>query len=139
MNKNKKLNIVLDTNILLVVIPDTSYDHWIMEELIYQKFNLFISNDILKEYEEQLKLRYDYETADEIITSLLLLPNVFLVNIYYKWNLISADKDDNKFADCAVASNAHYLVSNDRHFRILKNIPIPKINIITLEEFKKLL
>ena len=81
----------------------------------------------------------DLETADEIITALLLLPNVFLVNIYYKWNLISTDKDDNKFADCAVASNAHYLVSNDRHLRILKNIPIPKINVITLEEFKGLL
>jgi putative PIN family toxin of toxin-antitoxin system len=138
MKNSETLDIVLDTNILLVAVPDTSPYHWIMEVLLYQKVNLYISNDILKEYEEQLKKRYDEDIADEILSALLLLPNVIQTNVYYNWHLIHQDEDDNKFVDCAVASNAHYLVSNDSHFKVLKDIPIPKVNILTLDEFDAL-
>jgi predicted nucleic acid-binding protein len=40
------------------------------------------------------------------------------------------DADDNKFVDCAVASNADYLVTHDRDFDVLKNVPFPKVKII---------
>ncbi len=49
------------------------------------------------------------------------------------------DKDDNKFADCYVSSNCEYLVSNDRHYDILKTIPFPPIRVIKAEEFLKIL
>jgi uncharacterized protein len=136
--KNKPLNIILDTNIFLVAVPDTSRYYWIYNNLLHQKFNLFISNDILKEYEEQLKFRYDEQTADEILIALFLLPNVFLVNIYYRWNLIYHDPDDNKFVDCAFAGNVDYIVTNDKHFNILQSVDFPKINVVKIDEFKKL-
>lgn len=47
------------------------------------------------------------------------------------------DPDDNKFVDCAIACNAKYLVSNDKHFRILKDIPFPKVELLTAQEFQK--
>jgi predicted nucleic acid-binding protein len=37
------------------------------------------------------------------------------------------DQDDEKFADCAIVSNADYLVTNDRHFEVLKTIQFPII------------
>jgi len=40
------------------------------------------------------------------LSTLLLLPNVIQVNVYYNWNLIQNDRDDDKFVDCAIASNA---------------------------------
>jgi len=43
-------------------------------------------------------------------------------DIYYNFNLITEDEDDNKFVDCVIASNAIFLVSNDRHFQVLKKI-----------------
>ena len=49
------------------------------------------------------------------------------------------DKDDNKFADCAIAGNADYLVTNDSHFNVLKTIGFPKITIITIDEFLAIL
>jgi predicted nucleic acid-binding protein len=49
------------------------------------------------------------------------------------------DPDDNKFFDCAVASNADYLVSEDKHFNILKHIPFPSVNAIKTAEFKSIL
>ena len=70
---------------------------------------------------------------------LLTLSNVQKQEVFYKWNLIEIDKDDNKFIDCAIAGNADYLVSNDKHFNFLKIIDFPKLNLLTIEEFKELL
>ena len=51
-------------------------------------------------------------------------------------DLITQDPDDNKFVDCAIVANADYLVSEDNHFNVLKDIPFPKVNVITLEQFQ---
>lgn len=54
--------------------------------------------------------------------------NVRNTDVHYQLQLITQDMDDNKFSDCAFACNAHYLVTNDKHFRILKSIDFPAIN-----------
>ena len=35
-----------------------------------------------------------------------------------------------------IACNAHYLATNDKHFNILKRIAFPKVNVISVDEFK---
>lgn len=62
---------------------------------------------------------------------------VFQIEPYFHLNLITADPDDNKFVDCAFAGNAHYIVTNDRHFRVLQKIEFPTISTITAEVFKE--
>ena len=47
--------------------------------------------------------------------------------------------DDNKFADCAIAANADYLITNDKGFNILKQIEFPKISVVTIQEFEKII
>jgi len=49
--------------------------------------------------------------------------------------LIAADADDNKFVVCAFAANADFIITNDRHFDILKTIDFPSIPVFRLEEF----
>ena len=66
-------------------------------------------------------------------------PHAEQITIYYKWSLITADFDDNKFVDCAVSANADYIVTNDKHFNTLKNIDFPKINIVDIETFEKMM
>lgn len=66
-------------------------------------------------------------------------PNVLLITKYFKWNLIEADADDNKFVDCAISCDAKFIVSNDKHFNILGTIPFPKVEVIKADTFKKLL
>jgi predicted nucleic acid-binding protein len=73
--------------------------------------------------------------ADNLINFLTVHPFVIKTDIFYQFRLISQDEDDNKFVDCAIAANAAYLVSNDKHFRVLKNIEFPKVKILTLPEF----
>jgi predicted nucleic acid-binding protein len=77
--------------------------------------------------------------AEMAIYIILNSNNTILVNPYFHFGLITADLDDNKFADCAIISNADYIVSQDTHFDILKKIDFPKINVIKIEEFVKYL
>ena len=51
--------------------------------------------------------------------------------------LVTNDRDDNKFVDCAFAAGADYLVSEDNHFNELRNTPFPLLNIVTLDEFMR--
>jgi predicted nucleic acid-binding protein len=58
---------------------------------------------------------------------------------YFKWNLIVADPDDNKFVDCALNAGAYYIVTNDKHFNILKQMNFPYVKTVGIDEFKKIL
>jgi uncharacterized protein len=131
-----KLKIILDTNVLLVSISSKSPYHWIFEKLINGAFELGITSEILMEYEEIIGRKYNVTVAKDVVRTLLALPNVQQVTVYYKWNLIKTDTDDNKFVDCAVSYNANGIVTQDKHFNILKVIDFPKINIISIDEFK---
>jgi len=135
MKSHRLLNIVLDTNILLVSISEYSKYHWIFRLLVDKKFNLFITNEILTEYEEIISQKYSFETAKAVVRMLLELDNVRLCTIYYKYNLIIDDPDDDKFVDAALAGNCDFIVTNDKHFNILKSIDFPRINTLNIEEF----
>jgi predicted nucleic acid-binding protein len=79
------------------------------------------------------------KTANIILSILSVAPNVIYAEPYFKWNLVEQDPDDNKFVDLAVAGNADYLVTNDKHFNPLKLIEFPKLNIVSLFEFKEVM
>ena len=57
------------------------------------------------------------------------------VETFFRYNLIHADPDDNKFVDCALACNARYIVTEDSHFNVLKKDAYPKVDVVSLEEF----
>ena len=133
------LKVVLDTNVILRSISRRSAFSIVLDKLYDEAFELYLTNDILLEYEEKITDIFSGETAELIIGALALLPNVKKVDIFYHLHLIDTDKDDNKFSDCAFAGNVHYLVTNDKHFNVLRSIPFPSINVITLEAFKDLL
>lgn len=134
-----QLKIVLDTNVLLRSVSRRSAYAIILDKLYENAFEIYITNDILLEYEEKITDIFSNETAELIIGAFALLPNVKKVDIHFHLNLIVADPDDNKFCDCAFAGNVHFLVTDDRHFTILKSISFPSINVITLDQFKELI
>jgi len=137
--KNKP-RFVIDTNVLLVSISKKSQYHWIFQGLLSEKFEIAFTTEILAEYEEIISLKYSPAVARNVIRTLLLLPNGVRTVVYYNWDLIQHDKDDNKFVDCAVAANADAVITHDKHFNILKEVPFPPIivmNIFELELFFK--
>jgi predicted nucleic acid-binding protein len=62
-----------------------------------------------------------------------------VVTPFYKWDLMVADPDDNKFVDCALNAGADYIVTNDRHFNVLKSLGFPPIKVINIETLKSIL
>ncbi len=134
-----KLRVVIDTNVLVRAVSGRSLSSFVFDALFNQKFILCISTEILLEYEEKLREIYDAEIADLVISSLLMLPNIERIVIYFDLRLIVADADDDKFVNCAFSSNADFLVSDDRHFRVLAKIDFPKIHSITYQQFRELL
>jgi len=109
--------------------------HWLIGLLLEEEIELYVTSDILFEYEEVLKNKYSASVAANFLVALKELPNVHNTQVYYHWNLIK-DPDDNKFVDCYVASNAQYLISHDNHFSILNSISFPKVNVVRIEEFE---
>ena len=99
------------------------------------KNKLCVSNEILEEYIEILQRLTDNETAEYVVKTILNSPFVELITPFYHFNLITVDPDDNKFVDCAISPNAHYIVTNDHHYDVLKDIDFPKVNIVNIQQF----
>ena len=133
------MKIVLDTNCLVVCLPATSPYYCLWKAFRDMRITLCYTNDIVYEYSEILVHFYRQQFVNNVISELLLSPNVMKANNYYKWNLISADPDDNKFVDCALNAGANYLVTNDHHFNILKSIDFPQIKVVDIETFKRIM
>lgn len=128
--------IVLDTNVFLVSISSKSRLHWIYKNLLKGNFILCLTTDILMEYAEIIENHMGKIASESALGVLQNLPNVEFITTYYKFNLLK-DEDDNKFVDCAIASNATFIVSHDKDFNILSQIDFPKVIVIDTVEFKK--
>lgn len=91
------------------------------------------------EYEEILLQRSNPTFAKAFFDFLINSKQVETITIFYYWRLITIDPDDNKFVDAAIATGADYIVTEDKHFDLLKDIPFPPIKVINLETLKSLL
>jgi uncharacterized protein len=130
--------IVLDTNVLLVSISSKSRLHFVFEGLLKGKFILCVTTDILAEYAEIIENKMGFLASQNALGVLENLSNVEFITNYYKFNLLK-DEDDNKFVDCAISSNADFIVTHDSDFNVLKTIAFPKVSIINSIEFQSIL
>ncbi len=108
------MRIVLDTNVLLMALPTRSPYRAIFDGIGSGTITLLLSNDVLSEYFEILSLKTTEEIARNVTEFLINSPSVERIEPFFRWNIITADPDDNKYVDLAVAGNALFLVSNDK-------------------------
>ncbi|MCR5248849.1 MAG: putative toxin-antitoxin system toxin component, PIN family [Paludibacteraceae bacterium] len=127
--------IVLDTNCLIMAISARTKYNQIWKSFLSGDFVLCLSNEILEEYEEVIARNVNPKIAGIVIYTILTRNNVERLDPHFHFHLIQQDEDDNKFVDCAVVSNAKCIVSEDRHFEILKTIDFPKVDILGIDEF----
>ena len=127
--------IVLDTNCLLQILPSRSPYHKIWTDILLGKICLCVNNEILNEYEEILTVKTSHEIAHNIVEAIARLHTTIYQEAFIHFGLIEQDVDDNKFVDCAIAADAEYIVTNDKHFDVLKEIDWPKVTVITLHDF----
>ena len=86
-----------------------------------------------------LSVFYSPEISESVMQTIMNAANVEQIIPYFKWELISADPEDNKFVDCALNAGADYIVTNDRHFNVLKSLGFPPIKVVNIEAFKRIL
>ena len=133
------MKIVLDTNCLVRILPKSSLYRCLWDMFLQSKFQLCYTTEILQEYEEILSRFYSKEIAEFTIATLLKSQNIIQITPFYKWHLIVTDPEDNKFVDCALNAGADYIVTNDKHFNILKTLDFPPIKVINIETFKTII
>ena len=129
--------VVIDTNCLLQIIARRSPYRPIWDAFLDGRYDLCVSDEILDEYQEVLAQNITPTVAENVVLLLLNRKNVQLVDPHFRLALITADPDDNKFVDCAFAAGADYLVSEDKHFEVLRTTSFPKLNLVTLDEFMR--
>ncbi|GAP72920.1 hypothetical protein SAMD00024442_5_38 [Candidatus Symbiothrix dinenymphae] len=132
------MKIVLDTNCLLVSVQKYSKFFWLWQAFRDKKITLCYTTEILNEYYEILSHYYSSSLAESVVGEILMSKSAAEpITVYFNWQLITTDIDDNKYVDCAVSANADYIVTNDRHFNILNEIEFPRVNIVTINDFQE--
>ncbi|MDG5816642.1 putative toxin-antitoxin system toxin component, PIN family [Chitinispirillales bacterium ANBcel5] len=109
------MKIVLDTNVLVSGIFWGGIPFKILEHWMQNRFELIISREILDEYQRTL-IKISKGKNDTLVDQWMLLITEFshIINTKRRFRL-SADPDDDKFIECAVAGSAKYIVSGDSH------------------------
>lgn len=133
------MKVVIDSNVLLVAVGRRSRFRPIWQAFINGDYQIVISEEIIHEYEEILNEHSAPGVAALVMEILSISPDVIYKRIYYAWNMIKSDPDDNKFFDAAVAANADFLITNDSHFNDVLNISFPRINLISADYFLTIL
>jgi uncharacterized protein len=134
-----KLKFVLDTNIILSSVSRYSPYRLVFDKLDDFAYDFAVSTEILLEYDEKLGEIFNPKVAQITLDLMMMNPNIHLVSPSFQTRLIYPDMDDNKFVDCTFAANAHYLVTNDKDYKILKTTPFPSINLLKMNEFIEIL
>jgi putative PIN family toxin of toxin-antitoxin system len=133
------IRVVLDTNVLVSSIFHRSPFYWVWQSFLQKEYELCVTSDILNEYAEIIERRFSIAVAESALEQILSSPNVIQSVLYFEWKVIEKDPDDNKFFDCAVAANADFIVSEDKHFNILKHVSFPSVTAVKTLEFKQIL
>ena len=115
------MKIVLDTNVFISGIFFSGPPFQILRAWKNKRLQIILSQDILIEYQrvaESLTLKYP---------SIDILPIIELVTVHGQFvdtkNIditVCEDPDDNKFIECAIASDTKIIVSGDKHLLKIK-------------------
>lgn len=135
MPTTRKSKVVIDTNCLIASLSRKGKYYNVWKGLQEGKFILCVSNDIINEYLEIIGNKTNSFIAENVVQLLVNCEFVELHEPFFHFHKIKTDPDDNKFIDCAIASNAMCIVSNDRHFDAAKADDFPPVVVLTIAQF----
>ena len=125
--------VVLDTNIIISSALGGALEI-ILDKWVEEAFQVVVTSEILDEYLEVLnrpKFKIKQTTIDKITRYIYLFAE--FVAPEERIHFIEADPKDDKFLDAAVAGDAEYIVSGDKHLLELKEFR--QISILSAREF----
>lgn len=127
--------VVLDTNSLLSSLARRGSAYPVWQGFQEGRYTLCVTTEILEEYEEVIARKTTPTVAENVLNAILESSNLMRIDPHFHLNLIEVDPDDNKFVDCAFAAQATFIVSNDSHYDVLRDLPFPQILVLKLQAF----
>lgn len=132
------IRIVLDTNILIASIFWSGTPYLVVQQALDKKLEIFASKAILNEVRKVLKdseedFQLSEQETDDIINGILLYAKI--IEPKHTPKIVKQDPKDDPIIACALETNAHYIISRDKHLLTLKEHA--KTKIVTPEEFLK--
>jgi putative PIN family toxin of toxin-antitoxin system len=111
-------SVVLDTNVIVSAhLKEEGLERFVLDLALARKLQLFLSEEILGEYEGVLA-RAAFKLSPAKVAASLRLIEKAATMVYPEKRITAAkDPDDNKFLEYAAESQADYLVTgNKKHF-----------------------
>jgi putative PIN family toxin of toxin-antitoxin system len=128
--------VVFDTNVLISAILFGGSPRKCLEHAIEGEIELYLSKEIIREVEGVLS-REKFNIAEEnlryIISSLDSIAE--FVSPKTKLDIIKKDPQDNKILECAIESEADFIISGDTH--LLELSKFRKTRILKPADFLK--
>ena len=128
------MKVVLDANIFVSAFFFGGRPRIVLERVIHNTDELFISTEILNEIENVIRRPKFHAGNNEIeyyIKSIEEIANKILPTKSIKNG--SRDKADNKYLECAIAGKADYIISGDIHLLEMKEYA--GIKILSAKEY----
>ena len=125
--------IVFDTNIFISAVFWEGKPYLLVKKAIKQEVVVFISNHVIDEIRKVLFRDFNLEKQeiDDIVNAVLYFTH--LIEPKKQVKVIREDPKDDRILDCALACNADFIVSQDKHLLNLKSFR--GIVIVSPEEF----
>ena len=115
--------VVLDTNAFVQVFGTRTPFARLQQAILDGQVTLAVSTPILLEYGEVMTRYGGPDRWPRVWRTLemtaQLHDNLLRIAPTFRWRLITADPDDDPFADCAIAVAAEWIITEDAHFNVM--------------------
>ena len=127
------MRVVADTNVFISAVMFAGLPGVFLDLALRRKFTLVTSRALLDELDEKLRGKFAVPRSDALAIRAKLEGNANVVEPDFELNAVPDDPDDNRVLECAVAGEAEFIVSGDKHLLRIGNYE--GIAIITVRQF----
>ncbi len=107
---------VYDTNVLISIFLSNGVPKKVFMRVLKGDVGLLLSEQLLSEFKGVIsRKKFGFSKEDVMRMTDLLQKAGYIVEPRVRLNHIKDDPDDDRVLECAVAGNAGYIVSGDRH------------------------
>ena len=115
--------VVIDTNVVIQASDGSHPFSRIFDGWVQGKFMWAVSTDILFEYEEVMSRMLGSARWQKFVRFMDLTDaadgSLLRIATFFHFLAVPSDRDDDKFADCAISIHADFIVTEDWHFKPL--------------------
>lgn len=129
------LRVVADTNIYISALNFGGVADDVLGLARAEEIHLYISRPILHELQGVLAKKFRWSSVQIHEAARHILRYTILVNPMESVNIVKHDEPDNRILECALAADAHVIVSGDQDLKRLRQYR--GIKIVSPREFLK--